>query len=168
VNALDTATIVIVVAFTGLGLYQGLIKSASSLIAIVGALLLAKRFAIDVTHMLSVLHVADVRGVLGLLAAFFVFFLAIKVLLHFLQKIASTSVLAPFDLVLGGIFGFAKGVIAVLMMVAVFQVVLPKNSAVLAGSKTLPLTKKSLVLVMGFVPEHMKPYIQQTTRVILP
>lgn len=167
-NALDIATILIVVIFTGLGLYQGLIKSVSSLAAILGGLVLAKRFSAEVTRFLCVIQVADARGVLGLLLAFLVFFVAIKILLHFTQKIVNTSVLAPFDLALGGLFGLAKGVIVVLMTVALFQVVLPKNSAILVGSKTLPVTQKAVVIVTGLLPEHMRPYIQQTKRILLP
>ncbi|HOM28158.1 MAG TPA: CvpA family protein [Deltaproteobacteria bacterium] len=166
-NAIDAATILLVVVFTGLGVYQGFIKSASSLVALVGGLLLAKRFALDISHGLAILQVQDARGVLGLAAAFLLFFVAIKVLLHLTHKIMSTSVLAPFDMALGGAFGLAKGVIGALLVVAMAQVVLPKDSAVFVKSKTLPVTKKALVLVMGFVPEHMKPYIKTTGRIVI-
>ncbi len=166
-NALDAATILLVVVFTGLGVYQGLIRSVSSLVAVVGGMLLAKRFAADISQGLVILQVQDARGVLGLVVAFAVFFAALKILLHFLQKIMKASVLAPFDMSLGGAFGFIKGAVAVLLIVALAQVVLPKDSAVLKGSKTLPVTRKAVVLVIGLVPEHMRPYIAHTTRTLI-
>ena len=163
-NALDVLTIVLVVVFTGLGVYQGLIKSVSSFVAIIGGLLLAKRFAAEVSNFLSVLHVADVRGVLGFIMVFIVFFIIIKMFMHFLQKILNASVLATFDTAFGGLFGFLKGFVIALMVTAILQVVLPGNSAILVESKTLPVTRKATVLIMGFLPEQMKPYIQQTKR----
>lgn len=166
-NALDILTIILIVVFTGLGVYQGLIKSVSSFVAIIGGLLLAKRFSVEVSHFLSLMHVADVRGVLGFIVVFIFFFIIIKVFMHFLQKILNASVLAAFDTAFGGLFGFLKGFIMALMVAAILQVVLPKNSAILVNSKTLPVTRKATVLVMGFVPEQMKPYIQQTTRKII-
>jgi len=167
VNALDVLTIILLVVFTGLGVYQGLIKSVSSFVAIIGGLFLAKRFSIEVSHFLSVLHVADVRGVLGFIVVFIFFFIVIKVFMHFLQKILNASVLATFDTAFGGLFGFLKGFIIALMIAAILQVVLPKNSAILINSKTLPVTKKAAVIIMGFVPDQMKPYLQQTTRKII-
>ncbi|HPI94298.1 MAG TPA: CvpA family protein [Deltaproteobacteria bacterium] len=166
-NALDILSIILVVVFTGLGVYQGLIKSVSSFVAIIGGLFLAKRFSFEVSHFLSVLHVADVRGVLGFIVVFIFFFIIIKILMHFLQKILNASVLASFDTAFGGLFGFLKGFILALMLAAILQVILPKNSAILVNSKTLPVTKKAAVLIMGFMPEQMKPYIQETTRKII-
>jgi membrane protein required for colicin V production len=167
VNALDILVIVLVVVFTGLGVYQGLIKSVSSFVAIIGGLLLAKRFSIEVSQFLTVLHVEDVRGVMGFIVVFLFFFIIIKVFMHFLQKILNASVLATFDTVFGGLFGFLKGFILALMVVAILQVVLPKNSAILVNSKTLPVTKQAAIVVMGFVPAQMQPYIHQTTRRII-
>lgn len=166
-NALDVLTILLVVAFTGLGIYQGLIKSLSSLVAIIGGLYLAKSFALQISHFMAVLHVEDVRGVLGFILAFLFFFIIIKVCMHLLQKILNASVLAAFDTAFGGAFGLLKGFILALMIAAILQAVLPGNSAILVSSKTLPLTRKASVIVMGFVPDQMKPYIQQTSRKII-
>lgn len=166
-NALDVLTIILMVVFTGLGVYQGLLKSVSSFVAIIGGLFLAKRFSAEVSHFLSVLHVADVRGVLGFIVVFIAFFIIIKVFMHLIQKILNASVLATFDSIFGGFFGFLKGFILALMVAAIFQVVLPRDSAILVNSKTLPVTKKAAVLIMGFVPDQMKPYIQQTSKKII-
>lgn len=166
-NALDIFTILVIVFFTGLGVYHGLIKSISSLVAVVGGLYLAKRFSIEVSAFLSVLHVADVRGVLGFFVVFIFFFILIKIFMHFLQKILNASVLATFDTVLGGMIGFAKGAIIVLMVMAMLQVILPKNSAILVHSSLLPYSQKAIGVISGFIPEQMQPYIQKTTKKIL-
>jgi len=166
VNALDIFTITVIVAFTGLGVYHGLIKSVSSLIAIIGGLFLAKKFSGSVTAFLSVLQVADVRGVLGFLVVFFFFFVLIKIFLHFLQKILNASVLSAFDNALGGVLGFFKGLLIALMVMALLQVVMPKDSAILVKSRLLPYSTQAVGLIKGFVPEHMKPYIHKTAHKI--
>lgn len=165
-NALDIFTITMLVGFTGLGIYHGLIKSISSLVAIIGGLYLAKRFSPDITHFLSILHVEDVRGVLGFIVVFFFFFILIKITMHFVQKVLNASVLAPVDTALGGALGFVKGLLIVLMAITMLQVVLPQNSAILVSSKVLPYTKKSMGIMKRFIPEQMEPYIQKTTKTV--
>lgn len=165
-NALDIFTFAVILAFTGLGVYHGLIKGISSLTAIVGGLYLAKRFSPDITHFLSVLHVEDVRGVLGFVVVFFFFFILIKIAMYFVQKVLNASVLAVVDKSLGGALGFAKGFLIVLMTITMLQVVLPQNSAILEKSKLLPHTRKSMGMVKGFIPEQMQPYTQKATKTI--
>jgi membrane protein required for colicin V production len=161
VNALDIFCIVVIVAFTGLGFYHGLIKGVSSLIAIIGGLCLAKKYSVQVTQFLTVLQVADIRGVLGFIIVFLFFFMVIKIGLHLLQKVINASVIASADNVLGGLLGFIKGALIALMVIAILQVVMPGNSAIIANSKILPYSTKGIALIKTFVPEHMQPYIQK-------
>ena len=163
-NALDIFTITVVLAFTGLGVYHGLIKGISSLVAIFGGLYLAKKYSPDITHYLSILHVEDVRGVLGFVVVFFFFFIAIKIGMHFIQKVLNASVLAPIDTAMGGALGFVKGFLIALMVMTLLQVILPQNSAILVKSKVLPYSTKTFVLIKGFIPEQMQPYIRKTAQ----
>lgn len=163
-NALDIFTITVIIAFTGLGVYHGLIKGVSSLISIIGGLYLAKKFSPNITHFLSILHVEDVRGVLGFIVVFFFFFIIIKISMHILQKILNASVLATVDTAMGGALGFVKGFLIALLVMTMLQVILPQNSAILVNSKVLPYTKKTVGLIKGFIPEQMQPYIQKTAQ----
>ncbi len=165
-NALDIFTITVIVAFTGLGVYHGLIKGISSLVSLIGGLYLAKRFSPNITHFLSILHVEDVRGVLGFIVVFFFFFIIIKVFMHFVQKILNASVLAAVDTALGGALGLVKGLLIVLLSITILQVILPQNSAILVNSKVLPYSKKTMGVIRGFIPEQMQPYIQKTTQTV--
>jgi membrane protein required for colicin V production len=162
VNALDIFTITVIVGFTGLGVYHGLIKGISSLVSIIGGLYLAKRFSPNITHFLSILHVEDVRGVLGFIVVFIFFFILLKVLMHFVQKVLNASVLAAVDTALGGALGFVKGLLIVLLAITMLQVILPQNSAILINSKVLPYSKKTMGIIRGFIPEQMQPYMQKT------
>jgi uncharacterized membrane protein required for colicin V production len=166
VNALDIFTITVIVAFTGLGVYHGLIKGLSSLVSLIGGLYLAKRFSPSITHYLSILHVEDVRGVLGFIVVFFFFFILIKVFMYFVQKVLNASVLAAVDTTLGGALGLVKGFLIVLMSITILQVILPQNSAILVNSKVLPYSKKTMGVIRGFIPEQMYPYIQKTTQTV--
>jgi membrane protein required for colicin V production len=166
VNALDIFSFTVIVAFTGLGVYHGLIKGISSLTSIIGGLYLAKRFSPNITHFLSILHVEDVRGVLGFLVVFIFFFIIIKIFMHFVQKILNASVLAAVDTALGGALGFVKGLLIVILSITMLQVILPLNSAILVNSKVLPYSKKTMGIIRGFIPEQMQPYIQKTTKTV--
>jgi membrane protein required for colicin V production len=167
-NALDLFILGVILFFTGLGFYHGLIRSLSSLIAIIGGLVLAKKFSVQVTHFLSVIQVADVRGVLGFILVFFFFFIVIKVTLHLLQKVINTSVIASVDKIFGGLMGLIKGLLIVLMVIAVLQVVMPRNSAILVNSRIVPYSAKATGLIKNFVPEHMLPYIQRGVYTVIP
>ncbi len=149
-----------------LGVYHGLIKGISSLVSLIGGLYLAKRFSPNITHFLSILHVEDVRGVLGFIVVFFFFFIIIKVFMHFVQKILNASVLAAVDTALGGALGLVKGLLIVLLSITILQVILPQNSAILVNSKVLPYSKKTMGVIRGFIPEQMQPYIQKTTQTV--
>jgi membrane protein required for colicin V production len=164
VNALDIFALAVLIVFTGLGIYHGLIKSISSLVAIIGGLYLAKRFSTVLTHFFSILHVEDVRGVLGFFLVFIFFFIMIKICMHFVQKAFNASVFAAVDTTMGGILGFIKGFLIVLMTVTILQVILPQYSAILVHSKVLPLTTKTFAIVKGFIPEQMQPYIRKTAQ----
>jgi len=167
-NALDLFILAIIIFFTGLGFFHGLIRSLSSLIAVIGGLILAKKFSVQVTHFLSVIQVADVKGVLGFILVFFFFFIAIKVTLRLLQKIINASVIASVDKIFGGVMGLIKGLLIVLMVIAVLQVVMPRNSAILVNSKLLPYSTKATGIVKNFVPQHMLPYIQRGVYTVIP
>ena len=162
-NALDIITITVIVAFTGLGVYNGLIKGISSLVSLIGGLYLAKRFSGNITHFLAILHVEDVRGVLGFIVVFFFFFIIIRVFMHFVQKVLNASVLASVDTALGLALGLVKGLLIVLLAITMLQVILPQNAAIFVNSKVLPYSKKTMGIIRGFIPEQMQPYIQKTT-----
>ncbi|HQG31521.1 MAG TPA: CvpA family protein [Deltaproteobacteria bacterium] len=141
-NALDSISILICLAFLGLGISHGLIKSVSSLVAIIVGLFGAKKLEPFISTILSAVHLHNPKGLLGYLFVFFCIYIAVKIALLLLRKVTKASGLSPIDRAFGGLLGLVKGIIAVVLICTVMQVFLPKDSAILTHSKLLPYTRK--------------------------
>ncbi len=141
-NALDSLSILICLAFLGLGVSHGLIKSVSSLVAIVVGLYGAKNLEPFISTILSAVHIRNPKGLLGYLFVFFCIYIAVKIVLLVLRKVTKASGLSPIDRAFGGLLGLVKGIIAVVLICTVMQVFLPRDSAVLTHSRLLPYTRK--------------------------
>jgi membrane protein required for colicin V production len=158
VNALDIFSLLVIFLFSGLGIYHGLIKSISSLASIIIGLFLAKKLSPALAEILSYIHIPNSNGLIGFLIIFFFFFLAAKIIFHIIQKFWKNSALSLIDRVLGGILGFAKGVIITVIIFSVMQLALPKDSAILKDSSLVPYSNKILVTAKGFVPQDIYTY----------
>ena len=66
-NALDAVAIFFVILFLGLGIYNGLIRSISSLAAIFAGIYLAKILSPGMAHVLSLVHLPGAKGLIGFL-----------------------------------------------------------------------------------------------------
>jgi membrane protein required for colicin V production len=142
VNALDSTSILICLAFLGLGISHGLIKSVSSLIAIVIGLYSAKKLEPFISTVLSAVHIHNPKGLLGYLFVFFCIYIFIRIVLLLLRKVTKASGLSPVDRAFGGLLGLAKGIIVVVIVCTAMQIFLPKDSAILRNSRLLPYTRK--------------------------
>ena len=160
-NALDIFAILVIVLFLGLGIYHGLIKSISSLASIILGLFLANKLSPALAEILSYIHIPNSRGLVGFLIVFFFFFLVIKVLFHFIEKLSNRSGLSVVDRVLGGVLGLAKGVIITVLVFTFLQLVLPQRSTILKESHFLPYSNKVFAIAKGIVPHDMYTYIHQ-------
>lgn len=154
-NALDIACFSILGIFLALGVYRGLIRSVSSLVAIIAGLILAKRYYDVVSELLGFLHISDSRGIIGYILVFLLFYIGIKIAIHFIHLISKASGLKPVDRVLGGLFGLIKGIIIAVIIISLLQMVLPKESAVLKNSILLPYSNAIVSYTKAMVPERV-------------
>ncbi len=154
-NALDSVSILICLAFLGLGVAHGLIKSVSSLVAIIVGLYSAKKLEPFISTILSFVHIHNPKGLLGYLFVFFCIYIAVKIALLLLRKVTRASGLSPIDRAFGGLLGLAKGIIAVVIICTVMQVFLPKDSAILKNSRFLPYTRKMVSSARVLIPTEV-------------
>ncbi len=154
-NSLDITILVICAAFTGLGIAHGLIKSVSSLIAILAGLFCAKKLEPYISKILAFLHIHNPGGILGYLFVFFCIFISIKILLLILRKVTKATGLSPVDRILGGTLGLLKGLIITVIICIIFQVALPKDSAIIRNSKLVPMANKIASSAHGFIPNDI-------------
>lgn len=163
-NALDAIAIIIIVLFLGMGIYNGLIKSISSLVSILAGLYIAKNLSPVLTQILALIHFPNAKDPLGFLLVFLFFFTAIKIFFHFIEKFSRKSVISKADRVFGGILGLAKGAVITVFIVTVMQIVLPRDAAILEKSHILPAANKVLISARGIVPDDIYRHIQKGKR----
>jgi len=162
VNALDAVAIFFVILFLGLGIYNGLIRSISSLAAIFAGIYLAKILSPGMAHVLSLVHLPGAKGLIGFLVVFLFFFTAIKIAFHFMEKLTRKSVISTADRALGGILGMVKGTVIIVFIAAIMQTVLPRDAAILRESRILPAANKVITTAKVLVPDDLYNHIQKT------
>lgn len=161
-NALDYVSLLLCAAFLALGAYQGLIKSVSSLAALLAGLYSAKKIEPLFAKLLALVHIPNPRGVLGYLLVFFCIFFTIKILLFFLQKLIKASGISVIDRVFGAVLGLAKGVVIAVFACTILQLALPKDSAILKNSELLPYANKLVSSARGLLPGDIYHHIKKT------
>ncbi|MBN2297159.1 MAG: CvpA family protein [Deltaproteobacteria bacterium] len=163
-NTLDTVAIFFMVLFLGMGIYNGLIRSISSLVSIFAGLYLAKKLSPALTQILSLIHLPNAKGLISFLLVFLFFFAVIKIAFHFIEKFSRRSVISTADRVLGGVLGLVKGAVIMVFIVTVMQIVLPKDAAILEKSHIIPLANKAVITAKGLVPDDIYRHIQKVKR----
>lgn len=113
-----------------IGAWRGLVFEVISLASWVAAFLLAQWFADDVAKLLPMTGAGDgVRYAAGFGLTFVVALFAGGLVAVLLKKMVSSVGLAPFDRVLGAVFGLVRGMV-VLLAIAVVVAMTPLKSAV--------------------------------------
>ncbi len=158
-NSLDSLSLFIGLTFLALGFYNGLIKSVSSLVAIITGMYCAKKIEPFISKILTISHIKNPQGMLGYIFVFFCIFISVKILLFLVRKVTKASGLSIVDRVFGGILGGIKGIIIIVVACTILQIALPRDSAIFRNSKFLPHINKAVSVAHGFLPNDMYRYI---------
>lgn len=161
-NALDYISIFLCAVFLALGAYQGLIRSVSSLAALLIGLYSAKKIEPVFSQLLAAVHAPNPKGVLGYLFIFFCIFFSIKIILFFLQRVLKASGISVLDRLFGAFLGLAKGVVITVFACTVLQLALPRDSAILTNSELLPYSNKIVSTAGGFLPNEVHRHLGRT------
>ncbi|MEH6588234.1 MAG: CvpA family protein [Halioglobus sp.] len=139
-SGVDWGIIVVLSLSTLLSLWRGFVREALSLLGWVAAFLVAHLFVDEFALQLSAV-IANVTG--RYIAAYAILFVSTLVVFTLVVKVATSLVraagLSVLDRVLGTIFGFARGVILILVAVYVIkQLVSPQDQQWLHESVLMP------------------------------
>ncbi|RLQ22887.1 CvpA family protein [Seongchinamella sediminis] len=128
-TAADWVIIVVLSVSTLLSLWRGFVREALSLLAWVAAFIVAHLFVDQLALQLSSL-IANVTG--RYVAAYAILFVSTLVVFTLVVKVATSLVRAAglsfLDRVLGTIFGFARGVILILVAAYVIKQLIPAQN----------------------------------------
>ncbi len=126
-NGADWVIIVVLSVSTLLSLWRGFVREALSLLGWVAAFVVAHLFVDQLALQLSSV-IANVTG--RYVAAYAILFVSTLVVFTLVVKVATSLVraagLSVLDRVLGTIFGFARGVILILVAVYVVKQLIPE------------------------------------------
>ncbi len=139
-NGVDWFIIVVLSISTLLSLWRGFVKEALSLLGWVAAFIVAHMFVDQLAAQLATV-IANMTG--RFIAAYAILFVSTLVLftliVHLAVKLVRVSGLTVLDRVLGTVFGFARGVIIILVLAYVVrQLVPPEEQAWLHQSVLMP------------------------------
>ncbi len=122
-NGVDTAILVVTTLSCLFGLWRGLVKEVLSLVTWVAALLVARVYSETLSEfMVNVIDSGSVRYVTALALIFVVIMMLGTLFNHLLSKLLTITGLKLVDRLLGGVFGAARGVIIVLVIVFISSV----------------------------------------------
>lgn len=139
-NGVDWFIIVVLSISTLLSLWRGFVREALSLLGWVAAFIIAHLFVDQLAAQMSTL-IANMTG--RYIAAYAILFVSTLVLftliVHLAVKLVRVTGLSVLDRVLGTVFGFARGVIIILVLAYVVQqLVPPEEQKSLLESQLMP------------------------------
>ncbi len=115
----DVVWLAVLVLSVVLGLLRGVVQELMSVLGWLVAWLAAQAWSGPVAHQIPGLpQDSSLQKALGFMMTFVVVLLCWRMLSWLLQKIVQATPLAPVDRLLGGVFGLVRGVLIVMVMVA--------------------------------------------------
>lgn len=137
-NQVDIAILIITTLSSLFGLWRGLIKEVLSLLSWIAALLVARVYSEYLSEMLSGMIENDGIRYVTAFAVLFVAVMMAGTLINFLlSKVLGVSGLKFADRLLGGVFGIARGLIIVLVIIFISSVFVSER-ALWQESKLIP------------------------------
>lgn len=117
-TVIDIAVLVIVGISILLGVLRGLVREVLSLVAWVAAFLVANLLAPETAKLLpQAMAGEEIRLLLSFVGVFIVVLIGLSVVAILASKLIKVVGLGPADRVVGGVFGLARGVLVVMILV---------------------------------------------------
>ncbi len=165
VNWLDIVFALIIGLALLRGLWRGVIREVSSLIALAAGFIAAGRYAVPVSGSVQqVVGNPQVAVGLSYVGVFLAVFVCVVVMGALVRKVLHAVLLGWADRLGGGVFGLAKGVLISCLVLFVLTLFVPPHSAWIAESRLSPhlnyLTQKVIILV----PDELKESFADKSR----
>jgi len=167
-NWLDIVLLIIIGVLVILGLVKGFVRQILGLVAIIAGFILALAFYPEVAGFFQkFIQPRILTELLGFLLIFIGVISAGYFLAHLLGK-ALKGPIKFFDRLLGGCFGFLKGVlISGILLLAL--VLFPVNTSVIETSRIAPLCLRVTRAVVHLIPQKLKDKFNETyQRLVFP
>ena len=158
-NGVDTAILVITTLSFLFGLWRGLIKEVLSLLTWVAALIVARLYSETLSELLvNIIDSSSIRYVSAFAMIFIVVMMLGTFLNYLMSKLLTITGLKFADRLLGGVFGVARGVIIVLVILFISGLFL---------SETEQWQKSTLIPYGLWMTEWLRMFVGDTNSVYL-
>ncbi len=151
-NILDLIVIICLLIFLTMGLMHGILKSISSLSALLLGFFLAKRYSAVASDLLGSLHIKDADGIFGYILIFLLFYIAIRIIFKLAERLTKDTALSVVNRLLGGAMGLTKGALIAMVTLTLTQIVLPDGSAIIEDSQAVPYSNRIISYAKAIVP----------------
>ena len=117
-TAVDIIVLAIIGVSVALGVFRGLVREVFALVAWVGAFLLSNLLAPEAAKLLPRgMASEEIRLLVSYVVVFIVVLVGLSVLAILASKLVKVVGLGPADRAVGGVFGLARGVLVVMILV---------------------------------------------------
>jgi membrane protein required for colicin V production len=167
VNGLDVVFGVVVGLALLRGIWRGLIREVSSLLALGAGLFVVGRYGHEVA--LSLRQIVDnpqVAAGLSYVGVFLAAFVAVIILAGVVRKFMHAVLLGWLDRLGGGVLGTAKGLLISCLLLFVLTLVVPPRSAWIAESRLAPYLNLVTQKMVMFIPEGLKQSFADKSRTL--
>jgi len=154
-NAFDVLVLVIFLAFLIRGIWIGLIRQISSLVAMLGGFLLAGYFDNEFYRfILPYVDNSHTAFLLTYILLFVAFFFLIKLVGLGLKKVADITLSPWFDRTVGGLFGIIKGIFLASLVFIVLTSYLSGSNKYLKKSISYPFLAQSSKVILALIRDY--------------
>ncbi len=159
-NPLDIVVLTIIGSFVALGLWKGLIKQLFSLAGIIIGYIAAISFYEQISTFFTSLD-KDIASIVSFIAIFVSCILLSSLVGLFVGKLIKIADLSWLNRVAGGLLGFLKGLLILMIIVVILVAFLPSESKVLRNSVTLPYVMSVAQVINNIIPMHIKDNFEE-------
>ena len=153
-TAFDIVVSLLFLAFLVRGIWIGFIRQISSLIAMLGAFILAGYFDEDFYRLIMpYLDDSHTTFLIAYFLLFLLFFYLIKILGLGLKKVMDITLMGWFDRTMGGVFGFIKGVFFVSLLFLMVSSYMSGSNKYLKKSLSYPVVSKSSQALLAAIQD---------------
>ena len=153
-TAFDIVVSLIFLAFLVRGIWIGFIRQISSLIAMLGAFILAGYFDEDFYRLIMpYLDNSHTTFLIAYFLVFLLFFYLIKLIGLGLKKVMDISLMGWFDRAMGGLFGLIKGIFFTSLLFMMVGSYMSGSNKYLKKSLSYPVLSKSSQAVLALIQD---------------
>jgi membrane protein required for colicin V production len=165
-NLLDLGVLILLLLVTLRGYFRGLFQELAVLVGLVGGLVVAARFYLDVAALLlPLLKSLFWAQVLGFAVILVVFYWIVRLLAYVLQNLLYHLYLDIFDRLLGAFFALLKGALILGLALLLVGSFVSRDNRLLQNSRTRPilvdLARRTLDLLPPDFKERLKEYLEK-------